>query len=64
MVVEVGHPSGGSVKQPGNPVKMSGTPGETFEPPPLLGQHTRQILEELLGYPREKVKQLEREEVI
>jgi crotonobetainyl-CoA:carnitine CoA-transferase CaiB-like acyl-CoA transferase len=64
MVVEVGHPLGGSVRQPGNPIKMSGTPGETFEHPPLLGQHTRQILEELLGYPREKVEQLEREEVI
>ncbi|MBI5969034.1 MAG: CoA transferase [Deltaproteobacteria bacterium] len=64
MVVEVGHPLGGSVKQPGNPIKMSGTPGETFGPPPLLGQHTRQILEELLGYPGEKVEELQREGVI
>jgi len=64
MVVEVGHPLGGSVKQPGNPIKMSGTPGETFGPPPLLGQHTRQILEELLGYPGKKVEELQREGII
>ncbi|MBU1208918.1 MAG: CoA transferase [Proteobacteria bacterium] len=64
MVVEVDHPIGGKVKQPGNPIKMSGTPGETFSPPPLLGQYTRQVLEELLGYPKEKIEELEREKVI
>jgi crotonobetainyl-CoA:carnitine CoA-transferase CaiB-like acyl-CoA transferase len=64
MVVEVGHPLGGSVKQPGNPIKMSAMPEETFSPPPLLGQHTHQVLEELLGYPKEKIEELEREKVI
>jgi len=64
MVVEVQHPLGGSVKQPGNPIKMSNMTDQTFSPPPLLGQHTRQILEELLGYPKEKIEELEREKVI
>jgi crotonobetainyl-CoA:carnitine CoA-transferase CaiB-like acyl-CoA transferase len=64
MVVEVEHPLGGRVKQPGNPIKMSGTPWETFSPPPLLGQHTRQVLEELLCYPKEKIEELERERII
>ncbi|GJM40661.1 MAG: CoA transferase [Ardenticatenaceae bacterium] len=47
MVVEVAHPLGGSVKMPGNPVKLSETHEETFTPPPLLGQHTDEVLQAL-----------------
>jgi len=49
MVVEVAHPLGSRGRIPGNPVKLSGTPSETFGPPPLLGQHNAQIFGELLG---------------
>lgn len=49
MVVEVAHPSGGSVRMPGNPVKLSETHEETYSPPPLLGQHTHEVLRTLLG---------------
>ncbi|WP_372023217.1 CoA transferase (plasmid) [Tistrella mobilis] len=49
MVVEVAHPSGRRVEMPGNPVKMSGMTDEVYTPPPLLGCHTDQVLEELLG---------------
>ncbi len=49
MVVEVAHPSGRRVEMPGNPVKMSGMTEEVFTAPPLLGSHTDQVLEELLG---------------
>jgi crotonobetainyl-CoA:carnitine CoA-transferase CaiB-like acyl-CoA transferase len=44
MVVEVEHPQGGSVKMAGNPIKLSETHEDTFSPPPLLGQHTDEIL--------------------
>jgi CoA:oxalate CoA-transferase len=64
MVVEVKHPQQGSVKQPGNPIKMSATPGESFSPPPLIGQHTHQVLSELLGYSKGKIEELERENII
>lgn len=49
MVVEVAHPSGRRVEMPGNPVKMSGMTDEVYTPPPLLGSHTDEVLEELLG---------------
>lgn len=49
MVVEVAHPSGGHVKMPGNPVKLSETHEESYSPPPLLGQHTNEVLRTLLG---------------
>ena len=49
MVVEVEHPEGGSVKMPGNPIKLSDTNAESYTPPPLLGQHTDEVLGSLLG---------------
>lgn len=47
MVVEVEHPQGGAVKMPGNPVKLSDHE-DTYCPPPLLGQHTDEVLKSLL----------------
>ena len=49
MVVEVDHPEGGTVRMPGNPVKLSDTHEESFSPPPLCGQHTDQVLSDMLG---------------
>ncbi len=49
MVVEVEHPEGGSVKMPGNPIKLSATNDDGYAPPPLLGQHTDEVLGSLLG---------------
>ena len=49
MVVEIGHPEGGSFRTTGNPIKLSGTPGESYDPPPLLGQHTDEVLAGLCG---------------
>ena len=48
MVVTVPHPDGGEVQMPGNPVKMSATDEDTYTSPPLLGQHTDDVLRELL----------------
>ena len=64
MVVEVFHPEGGSVNMPGNPVKLSQNSEEIFTPPPLLGQHTQEILESLNGYTKEQIESLIEEGVI
>jgi crotonobetainyl-CoA:carnitine CoA-transferase CaiB-like acyl-CoA transferase len=43
------HPAAGPHRVTGTPVKLSDTPGSPGLPAPLLGQHTREVLEELLG---------------
>jgi CoA:oxalate CoA-transferase len=60
MIVEVDHPVAGPTQLPGIPIKLSETPGKIVRPAPLLGQHTRQVLQELLGYDDEQLQDLER----
>ena len=57
MVVELGHPLGGSAKVPGNPVKLSLDGAETFTPPPLVGAHTVAVLQEWAGMSKERIEQ-------
>jgi crotonobetainyl-CoA:carnitine CoA-transferase CaiB-like acyl-CoA transferase len=48
MAVEVPHPLSGTVKLAANPIKFSDTPITRYTAPPLLGQHTGEVLKELL----------------
>jgi crotonobetainyl-CoA:carnitine CoA-transferase CaiB-like acyl-CoA transferase len=49
LVMEVPHPTAGKVKLVRSPMQMSATPTGNAVAPPLLGQHTGEILRELLG---------------
>lgn len=64
MLVEVEHPTAGTVRMAGIPVKFSSTPASIRLPPPLLGQHTKEILETWLGIGREEIAELKRKSVI
>ena len=64
MVVDVPLPNGQTVPQPGNPVKLSDTMEQYFAPPPKLGQHTDNVLQELLGISDEDLVQLRSNGVI
>ena len=48
MVIEMDHPATGSkpMKLIANPIKLSATPPTYRKPPPLLGQHTDEVLQE------------------
>ncbi|MFD1848790.1 CaiB/BaiF CoA transferase family protein [Oceanobacillus bengalensis] len=48
MLVEADHPTAGKVKMTGIPIKFSETPGEVVSAPPLLGQHTEEVLKGML----------------
>lgn len=55
MKVSVEHPTLGSVDVPGVPIKFSETPGVVKTAPPLLGQHTDELLARL-GYTAEQIR--------
>jgi CoA:oxalate CoA-transferase len=58
MIVENIHPVAGSVKMAGVPVKFSETPGGIERHAPLLGQHTEEVLHEILGLNKDEVNRL------
>jgi len=62
--VEIEHPTAGLVGLPGFPYKMSHTPAQLRRPPPLLGEHTEEVLTELLGYDPAQVALLKEQKVI
>jgi crotonobetainyl-CoA:carnitine CoA-transferase CaiB-like acyl-CoA transferase len=64
MLVEVEHPTAGTVRMAGLPVKFSATPASIRLPPPLLGQHTAQILTSWLGMRSEEINELKRKRVV
>jgi crotonobetainyl-CoA:carnitine CoA-transferase CaiB-like acyl-CoA transferase len=51
MKVDVPHPLSGTVPLVASPIKMSLTPPQFTQAPPLLGEHTGQVLKEILSLP-------------
>lgn len=63
LVQEVEHPSG-SVRQVGPAVKFSTSQNKVRAAPPLLGQHTQQVLTQTLGYTEHQVEELRQQGVV
>ena len=58
MVARIPLPDGGTCPASGNPIKLSGAGPDTYTAPPLLGQHTREVLAGVLGYDEARVARL------
>jgi len=63
MLVTVDHPTAGTVPMAGIPVKFSATPASVRLPPPLLGQHTEEVLASWLGMGDKEIAELKRKSV-
>ena len=64
MVVELAHPKAGPIRVTGVPIKLSDTPGAVDRPPPVLGEHTSEILREWLGMNDAQLDKLREEDVL
>ncbi|MFQ5971564.1 MAG: CaiB/BaiF CoA transferase family protein [Alphaproteobacteria bacterium] len=66
MEINMPHPLSGSgwVSLIGSPVRMSATPVSYHRPPPVLGEHTEEVLRELLGMDEEELAGLRARELI
>lgn len=63
MTVAMEHPLSDGLKLVANPIKLSATPVSYRHPPPLLGQHTRELLAEA-GLSQTEVEQLIRDQIV
>jgi crotonobetainyl-CoA:carnitine CoA-transferase CaiB-like acyl-CoA transferase len=61
-IVTLQHPICGEIRGIECPIRVRGAAEQDHLPPPTLGQHTKEILKELLGYSDEKIKALKQEE--
>jgi crotonobetainyl-CoA:carnitine CoA-transferase CaiB-like acyl-CoA transferase len=64
MIREVEHPVAGRIKVIGSPINLSETPAEVYFPAPMLGQHSSDILKNILNYSEDTIDALKREKII
>jgi len=58
LAIDIPHPLAGSVPQVASPIRLSRTPVEYHSAPPLLGEHTGQILGSVLGLAEDDIHRL------
>jgi formyl-CoA transferase len=64
LVQEVEHPQYGKVKVVGPPATFSDSQIRIQSPPPVLGEHNREILTQILGFAEDQVERFKKNEVI
>jgi formyl-CoA transferase len=58
MFQEIDHPTAGRLTVVSSPIKMSATPPSITSPAPMLGQHTNEVLTDILGYSQDEADDL------
>lgn len=64
MIAEIDHPTAERLRMPNVPNKLSETPERIRRHPPLLGEHTEEVLSEVLRYDEQKIDEMRRDGVI
>ncbi|MCR4394582.1 MAG: CoA transferase, partial [Dehalococcoidales bacterium] len=63
-IIDIEHPTLGKIKMTGFPFKFSETPTGVWRTAPQFGQHTEEVLMDLLGFTWEDLEKLKEAEVI
>jgi crotonobetainyl-CoA:carnitine CoA-transferase CaiB-like acyl-CoA transferase len=63
-IVDFEHPTHGTTQYVGIPVRLSETPGSVRAPAPEHGQHTEEVLQEVLGYDWDRIAELREKKAI
>jgi crotonobetainyl-CoA:carnitine CoA-transferase CaiB-like acyl-CoA transferase len=63
MIVEMDHPTAEKIKLVGSPLKFSRTPVEARRHPPLFGEHTQEVLQQL-GYTQSEVEEMKKTQIV
>jgi len=64
MSIHMEHSEIGDLRLVGSPLKFSDTPVNYKLPPPRLGEHTEEVLKELLRYPADRIQELFKNQVV
>jgi crotonobetainyl-CoA:carnitine CoA-transferase CaiB-like acyl-CoA transferase len=64
MLAEMEHPSAGTIRMAGIPVKFSGTPASLRLPPPRIGEHTEEVLQDWLGLTLQEIRGLREKGIV
>jgi crotonobetainyl-CoA:carnitine CoA-transferase CaiB-like acyl-CoA transferase len=62
--IEAAHPVAGTVPMVASPMRFSGTPLEHKTPPPMLGEHTDEVLQKVLGKKPDEIARLRDAKVV
>ncbi|UCF96038.1 MAG: CoA transferase [Spirochaetaceae bacterium] len=64
MLATIQQPEVGPMKIAASPFRMSSTPGQVYSHAPLLGEHSVEVLRDLLNYPDDKIQALRKKKVL
>jgi crotonobetainyl-CoA:carnitine CoA-transferase CaiB-like acyl-CoA transferase len=64
MLLHMQHPTVGEIPQVANPVRFSASPVHYQRPPPLLGEHTSEVLRDVLQMDEQGISELRQRKVI
>jgi CoA:oxalate CoA-transferase len=64
MLAEIDQPAVGKMRIVGSSIRLSETPGEVYAPAPVLGQHSEEVLRDVLGYDQAEIDGLKEAGII